>query len=55
MTKPPSIDPGVIAWLLGEFPCEPLPSMLMPLTVAELRQFRDDLRERFRRLAVVPG
>jgi hypothetical protein len=52
LRKDAGIDPGVIAWLLGDFPCEPLPTMLMPLTANELRAFRDDLRERFRRLAV---
>lgn len=52
LRKDAGIDPGIIAWLLGDFPCEPLPTMLMPLTATELRQFRDDLRERFRRLAV---
>lgn len=53
LRKDAGIDPGVLAWLLGDFPCEPLPTMLMPLTAYELRQFRDDLRERFRRLAVM--
>jgi hypothetical protein len=40
-----------LAWLLGQFPVEPLPMMLVPLSVGELRVFRDDLRERLRRLA----
>ncbi|MBN2574488.1 MAG: nucleotidyl transferase AbiEii/AbiGii toxin family protein [Deltaproteobacteria bacterium] len=52
LRKDAGIDPGILAWLLGDLPCAPLPSMLVPLTVGELRQFRDDLRERFRRLAV---
>jgi hypothetical protein len=30
----------------------PLPKMLVPLTVDELRAYRDELRERFRKLAV---
>ncbi|MBI3400152.1 MAG: nucleotidyl transferase AbiEii/AbiGii toxin family protein [Acidobacteria bacterium] len=55
LRKDAGIDPGVIAWLLGQFPVEPLPVMLMPLGVVELRAFRDDLRERFRRLAVPPA
>jgi hypothetical protein len=46
--------PAVIAWLLGQFPVEPLPVMLVPLDAGELRTFRDALRERFRRLAVPP-
>lgn len=54
LKKDAGIDPGVLAWLLGQFPVEPLPTMLVPLTSDELRTFRDDLRERFRRVAV-PG
>lgn len=54
LTKDGGVDPGVLAWLLGQFPVKPLPAMLQPLTVEELTQFRDQLRERFRRLAV-PG
>lgn len=45
------MDPGVLAWLLSSFPVEPLPEMLLPLSVDELRQYRDELAERFRRLA----
>jgi hypothetical protein len=52
LRKDAGIDPGILAWLLGDFPCAPLPSMLAPLTVEELRQFKTDLRERFRRRAV---
>jgi hypothetical protein len=55
LRKDAGIDPGVIAWLLGQFPVEPLPVMLMPLDIAELRAFRDNLRERFRRLSVPPA
>jgi Nucleotidyl transferase AbiEii toxin, Type IV TA system len=54
LQKDAGVDPAVIAWLLGQVPVEPLPVMLLPLNSAELRVFRDDLRERFRRLAV-PG
>lgn len=50
--KDAGIDPGILAWLLGQFPLRPLPLMIEPLTEAELGRFRDDLRERFRRLAV---
>jgi hypothetical protein len=52
LRKDAGIDPGVLAWLLGQFPVEPLPIMLLPLEVHELRTFRDDLRERFRRIGV---
>ena len=52
LRKDAGVDPGVIAWLLGQFPVEPLPVMLVPLDSAQLRAFRDDLRERFRRLAI---
>lgn len=52
LRKDGGIDPGVLAWLLGQFPVKPLPTMLSPLTEAELLEFRDGLRERFRRLAV---
>lgn len=54
LRKDAGIDPGVLAWLLGEFPVEPLPIMLVPLDARQLRDFRDDLRERFRRLALPP-
>jgi predicted nucleotidyltransferase component of viral defense system len=52
LRKDAGMDPGTLAWLLREFPVEPLPRMLEPLTVDELRAYRDELRERFRRLAV---
>lgn len=51
--KDGGVDPGILAWLLGQFPVEPLPLMLEPLTSEELRAFRDELRERMR-LAAVP-
>jgi hypothetical protein len=50
--KDGGIDPGVLAWLLRDFAVEPLPAMLEPVAVEELRAFRDDLAERLRRLAV---
>jgi hypothetical protein len=50
--KDAGIDPGVLAWLLGQFPLRPLPLMLLPLTEEELGRFRDDLRERFRRASL---
>lgn len=52
LRKDAGVDPAVLAWLLRDFPVEPLPKMLAPLTVAELRAYRDELRERFRRLAL---
>ncbi len=55
LRKDAGIDPGVLAWLLRDFPVEPLPTMLEPLTVAELRDYRDRLAQRFRELAVAPA
>lgn len=52
LQKDAGIDPGVLGWLLGQFPCEPLPTMLVPLTPDELRAFRDELRERIRLMAI---
>ena len=49
--KDTGVDPGVMAWLLGEFPVSPLPQMIAPLTTTELRAFRDQLRERLKRVA----
>ncbi len=50
--KDGGVDPGVLAWLLGQFPTAPLPRMIEPLSENQLRAFRDHLRERFRRIAV---
>jgi hypothetical protein len=55
LQKDAGIDPGILAWLLGQFPVEPLPEMLEPLSAQELRAFRDQLRERLRRLAMPDG
>ena len=52
LKKDAGIDPGVLAWLLGQFPIEPLPIMLQPLSSDDLLAFRIDLRERFRRAAL---
>jgi hypothetical protein len=52
LRKDSGIDPGVMAWLLGQFPVSPLPVMLVPLGSQELETFRDDLGARLRRLAV---
>jgi hypothetical protein len=46
------IDPGVLAWLLRDFPTSPLPTMLVPLSKEGLMGFRDELAERFRRIAL---
>jgi Nucleotidyl transferase AbiEii toxin, Type IV TA system len=52
LQKDAGVDPGILAYLLREFPVEPLPMMLEPLTVLQLRAFRDELSERLRSLAV---
>ncbi len=49
--KDAGVDPGVLGWLLGEFPTQPLPTMLEPLTSQQLQSFRDDLRARMKRRA----
>jgi hypothetical protein len=49
--KDAGIDPGVLAWVLSEFPVEPLPEMLTPLSKEQLRGFRDELAARLRRIA----
>jgi hypothetical protein len=53
LRKDAGIDPGVLAWLLKDFPTSPLPRMLVPLSPDEVRQYRDDLAERFR-IAALP-
>ena len=52
LRKDSGIDPGVLAWLLREFPVRPLPTMLQSFSEAELERFRDRLRERLRALAI---
>jgi hypothetical protein len=42
----------ILAMLLEQFPTAPMPTMLEPLSEGELRRFRDELRERLRRLAL---
>lgn len=51
LRKDAGIDPGALAWLLRDFPLSPLPR-LEPLTEGHLGAFRDQLAERFRRIAV---
>lgn len=46
------LDPGVLAWLLHDYPLAPLPRMLVPFSVEELRAYRDELARRFKALAV---
>ncbi len=52
LRKDSGIDPGVLAWLLAQFPTRPLPAMLEPLTSDQLESFRDSLAERLRRSAI---
>lgn len=52
LRKDAGIDPGVLAWILAQFPIRPLPVMLEPLTAEELKRFRDSLAERFRSSSV---
>ncbi|MCC6332796.1 MAG: nucleotidyl transferase AbiEii/AbiGii toxin family protein [Myxococcales bacterium] len=54
LEKDAGVDPAVLGWLLGQFPVEPLPQMLLPLTADQLRAFREGLRERIRRVATAP-
>lgn len=49
LRKDAGIDPGVLAWLLTQFPTRPLPPMLEPLSSDQLEKFRDELAERLRR------
>jgi hypothetical protein len=51
LQKDAGIDPGTLAWLLRDFPLEPIPQMISPLTADELRAYRDELSARFKRLA----
>lgn len=43
----------LLAWLLAQFPTLPLPTMLEPLTSAQLEEFRDALAERSQGCQVV--
>lgn len=52
LLKDSGVDPGILAWLLRDFPVQPLPQMLMPLSVAELSSYRDELAERLRLLSL---
>lgn len=52
LRKDGGVDPGVLAWLLRQFPVQPLPMMLLPLTHEDLVAFRQELSERFRLIAL---
>lgn len=52
LRKDAGIDPGVLAWLLTSFPVEPLPVMLVPLSVGELTGYRDALAARLKALSL---
>jgi hypothetical protein len=52
LKKNAGMAPGVLAWLVDQFPTAPLPEMLLPLTVGELEAYRAELAERLRRVAV---
>jgi hypothetical protein len=50
--KDTGMDPGILAWLLRDFPVQPLPQMLIPLSVEQLTSYRDQLAERLRKLSL---
>jgi hypothetical protein len=52
LRKDAGIDPAILAMLLEQFPTAPLPQMLVPFSEPELVAFRDELRERMRRVAL---
>jgi hypothetical protein len=52
LRKDAGIDPGVLAWLLKQFPTDPLPILLEPLTPEQLGSFRAALAEKLRRMAL---
>jgi len=52
LQKDTGMDPGILAWLLKDFPVRPLPQMLIVLTIDELLRYRDDLAERLKRFSL---
>ena len=54
LRKDAGIDPAILAWLIAEFPTEPLPEMLKPLTPDEVGRYRDELALRLRAVALEP-
>jgi len=55
LRKDAGMDPGVLAWLLNDFPVQPMPQMLVPLEAEELLAYRNELRDRFKRMATTPA
>jgi hypothetical protein len=51
LRKDAGVDPGILAWLLRDFPLGPLPEMLVPFTTEELRLYRDELQQRMKTVA----
>ena len=52
LRKDAGIDPAILAWLIKLIPVQPLPRMLASLSEDELSQYRQDLSERIKRIAV---
>lgn len=48
LEKDAGVDPGILSYLLKEFPTAPLPIMLREFDEGTLLSFRDELSERFR-------
>lgn len=48
LEKDAGVDPGILSYLLKEFPTAPLPIMIQELDESTLSSFRDELSERFR-------
>ena len=55
LRKDAGMDPGVLAWLLNDFPVAPMPQMLVALEPEELLAYRNELRDRFKRMATTPA
>ena len=53
--KDAGLDPGVLSWLLLQFPVEPLPTMLVSTTVEQVRSYRDALAARLKTLTLNNG
>ena len=52
LQKDAGVDAAILAWLLHQFPVDPLPEMLAPLTRQELADWRSELADRMKALAV---
>lgn len=55
LKKDAGLDPSILAWLLKDFPVEPLPQMIDPFTTDDLSEFRRQLAERLKALAQPKG